>query len=119
MVKRLLVVITILMSVLGLISPVLAQGQNRLEQLLGQVTDNEVSRTVIWYGALADLRSILGIQIKSLDDFNKLSRQQQAAYLLDFGNQVYYSPFSGMENVAQWKKTFGIDPFAIDLELTV
>jgi len=119
MVKRLLVVITILMSVLGLINPVQAQGQNRLEQLLGQVTDNAVSRTVIWYGALADLRSILGLQIKSLDDFNKLSRQQQAAYLLDLGNQVYYSPFSGMENVAQWKKTFGIDPFAIDRELTV
>ncbi len=119
MVKRLLVVITILMSVLGLINPVQAQGQNRLEQMLGQVTDNPVSRTVIWYGTLGDLRSILGIQIKSLDDFNKLSRQQQAAYLLDFGNQVYYSPFTGMENVAQWKRTFGIDPFAIDRELTV
>lgn len=116
---RLLIVITVLISVWGLVSPAQAQGANRLEQMLGQVTSNPESRTVIWYGALSDLRNILGIQIKSLDDFNKLSRQQQAAYLLDIGNQVYYSAFSGMEDVARWKKAFGIDPFAIDRELTV
>ncbi len=90
-----------------------------LAQILKQVGDNEVSRTVLWYGAQADLENALGIQVSSLGDIQKLAKNKQAAYLMDVGKQVYYSPFSGVEQSANWKKVFGIDPFAIERELTV
>jgi hypothetical protein len=90
-----------------------------LAQMLGQVGDNPVSRTVMWYGSQADLERVLGIQLNSLGDFQKLPKNQQATYLMDIGKQVYYSPFSGTEQSAGWKKVFGVDPFAIERELTV
>jgi hypothetical protein len=90
-----------------------------LAQLLGQVGDNDVSRTVMWYGSQADLERVLSIQVSSLAAIQKLPRDQQATYLMDVGKQVYYSPFSGTEQSANWKKVFGVDPFAIDRELTV
>jgi len=123
MFKRWMMVITLVFLVgeVALGSPVRAlQGQGgALEQMLGQVPDNAVSRTAIWYGSAGDLERILGFQLSSIQDVQKLSKQQQAAYLLDLGNQVYYSQFSGAEQAANWQRTFGIDPFAIDRELTV
>lgn len=123
MLKRWMMVIA-LVFVLGVAtfaSPAQAlQGQGgALEQMLGQVPDNAVSRTVIWYGSAGDLERILGIQFNNLQDFQKLTPQQQAAYALDFGKQVYSSAFSGLDNPNNWQKTFAIDPFAIDRELTV
>jgi hypothetical protein len=90
-----------------------------LGRLLEQVGDNQVSRTVMWYGSQADLKRVLGIQVSSLAAIQKLPKNQQAIYLMDVGKQVYYSPFSGTEQSANWKKVFGVDPFAIDRELTV
>jgi hypothetical protein len=90
-----------------------------LAQMLGQVGDNAASRSVMWYGSQADLERALGFQLNGLGDFQKLPKQQQAAYLMDVGKQVYYSPFSGTEQSTDWKKVFGVDPFAIERELTV
>ncbi|GEM_PF-5770960 len=123
MLKRWMMVIALVfvLGMVGLGSPTQAlQGQGgALEQMLGQVPDNAVSRTLIWYGSAGDLERILGVQFNNLQDFQKLPPQQQAAYSLDLGNQVYTSSFSGLDNWANWQKTFAIDPFAIDRELTV
>ncbi len=125
MAKRWVVVgVVLVISILMAGAPVHAYqaAAGPLERLLAQVpdnTNNKLSRTVMWYGSLADLERTLAIQIKSLDEFQKLPRQQQAAYLLDVGAQVYYSPFSGAKDPLNWKKLFGIDIYAIDRELTV
>ncbi len=90
--------------------------------LLNQVPDSNISRTVIWYGSLGDFERLLGITLNSPSDFMKLSREQQTAYLLDAnqtGKQIYYSPFSGLDKYATWQKTFGINPYSIDREVTV
>jgi hypothetical protein len=89
-----------------------------LERLLSQVPDNNVSRTMMWYGSLGELERTLGIEVNSLADLQKLSQAQQIAYLLDVGKQVYYSPFSGAAQ-PNWKAVFGIEPFAVERELTV
>jgi hypothetical protein len=91
-----------------------------LEQMLAQIADNEVSHTAIMYGSVADLEQVLGISINSAADFKKLSRSQQAAYLLDIsGNQVYYSPFSGLSQPADWLRVYGIDPYQLQREAVV
>lgn len=91
-----------------------------LEQMLSQVPDGQESRTVIWYGALADFENALGFKVASTDDFKKLPQPQQVSYLLDVsGKQVYYSPFSGLDHPAEWQKYFGINPFTVSRELTV
>lgn len=89
-----------------------------LERLLGQAPDNNVSRTVMWYGSLGELERTLGVEVNTLADLQKLPQAQQVAYLLDIGKQVYYSPFSGAAQ-PNWKAVFGIEPFAVERELTV
>ncbi|MEP7286915.1 MAG: hypothetical protein ABI947_14250 [Chloroflexota bacterium] len=119
---RLLLSITLLIMIIGVGVPALAlqNSPGPLEKMLAQVSDNQISRRVIWYGAMGDLEQMLGLQIKSADDFKNLDRNQQAAYLLDVsGKQVYYSQFSGLDQSAQWKQTFGIDSFSIEREITV
>ena len=96
--------------------------QGPLGSFLNQVPDSIVSRTVLWYGSLGDLEQVLGITLNSPTDFTKMSRQQQTAYLLDVnqtGKQIYYSAFTGLDKYATWQKTFGINSYAIDRELTV
>src|SRR5450432_694301 len=99
-----------------------ADAPGPLENLLAQVPDNAISRTVIWYGSLADLQQVLGISLKGPTDFTHLNFAQRAAYLLDVNQssqQVYYSPFDGLDHYADWKRLFAIDSYSIERELTV
>ncbi len=90
-----------------------------LERLLTtRVPDNAVGRTVIWYSSQADLERVLNLKIASTEDIQKLPQQQQAAYLLEFGRQVYFSAFSGADQAANWGRTFGIDAFAVEREVS-
>jgi hypothetical protein len=121
---RRLVVIAISCMALGtayaIQNPVLALqgGGSALKQMLDQVPDSALSRTAIWYGAPGDLTHLMGIQVTSREDIDKLPAQQRVGYLFEIGLQVYYSPFSGFENSPDWNQTFGINSFAIDRELT-
>jgi hypothetical protein len=122
MVKRwVAVVAVVVISILLSTAPAYAlqASPGPLERLLAQVPDSSLSRSLMWYGSLGDLERALGIQINSYDELAKLTQQQRAAYTQDAGTQVYYSPFSGAPNPVNWKDVFGIDPFAIDRELTV
>jgi hypothetical protein len=120
-----LIVLVILIVVLSLPgtthrTAALQTNPGPLEQMLSQVPDGQESRTVIWYGSLADFENALGIKVASTDDFKKLPQTQQVAYLLDVsGKQVYYSAFSGLDHPAEWQKYFGINPFTVNRELTV
>src|SRR5258708_25168341 len=117
-----LVIVIAVLSLAGTIRRTAAQQPTPgpLEQMLSQVPDGQESRTVIWYGSLADFENALGIKVASTDDFKKLPQTQQVAYLLDVsGKQVYYSAFSGLDHPAEWQKYFGINPFTISRELTV
>jgi hypothetical protein len=127
MVRRLsfiVLIVFVAISMLGLTGQIpvyaLQAAPGPLGQLLGQVPDNQVSRTIVWYGSLSDLGRVLGFQIKTADDVKKLPRQQQLAYLLDVsGKQVYYSSFSGLDHPAEWKQVFALDSYSIERELTV
>jgi len=118
--QRVMVLALMVISILVTAVPVRANqaASAPVERLLGQVPDNQVSRTMMWYGSLGELQRTLGVQINSFDDLQKLPQPQQIAYLLDVGKQVYYSPFSGAAK-QNWKNVFGIDPFAVERELTV
>ncbi len=117
------VLVLVLIIIGGLVPDGQAQAQETagpLEGMLSQVPDNQVSRTIIWYGSLGDLEKVLGLQLSSYAEFQALTPQQQFAYQVDLGKQVYYSPFSGVEYLTgDWRKAFGIDPFTVDRELTV
>src|SRR5262245_20788206 len=86
MVKRWVVLAVVAISLLISTAPVSAfqAGAGPLERMLAQVPDNgTLSRAGLWYGSLGDLQRVLGFQVKSYADFQKLQQQQQAAYLLD------------------------------------
>src|SRR5260221_891390 len=127
MVRRLsfiVLIVFIVLSIIGLTGPMpvhaLQAAPGPLGQLLGQVPDSPVSRTIVWYGSLSDLGCVLGFQIKTADDVKKLPRQQQLAYLLDVsGKQVYYSSFSGLDHPAEWKQWFAFASYSIEREITV
>lgn len=114
----LIAVLVLLISPVSVNSPVQAAG-GPLTALLAQVPDNDVSRTVIWYGSLGDLERLLGITLKTYDDLGKLNDAQQLAYLGDIGNQVYYSAFLGLDHPVEWQQSYGINTFSVDRELTV
>src|SRR5579859_182983 len=113
----------LLAILMGNITPSVAQSPGPLSQLLARVPDSTLSRTVIRYGSLADLQSVLlSAQLTGPSDVTKLSRQKQLAYLLDVNpsaKQVYYSPFNGLDKYAAWKKIFGIDSYSVERELAV
>jgi len=120
--RRWIMVAVLLVTALSLggRSALAQDGSGPLAQMLNQIPDNQVSRTVIWYGSLSDLERVLGFQLNSLQDFQKLPKQQQTGYLLDVStHQIYYSGFSGIESPDDWRKTFGIDTFNVDREVTV
>lgn len=96
--------------------------QGPLSSLLNQVPDTATSRSVMWYGSLSDFEQVLGVSLNSPNDFRKMTRQQQTAYLLDVnqsGKQVYYSAFTGLDKYASWARTFAINSYAIDREISV
>src|SRR5262245_5044193 len=75
--KWILVVLVALIGILTAGGPVRAQDAGgALEQLLSQVPDNQISRTAIWYGSLNDLEQLLGFQLNSVEDFQKLQKAQ-------------------------------------------
>jgi hypothetical protein len=124
MFKRWMVVAVLLMIAVGALVPgsparAFQATAGSLGGMLAQVPDSAISRTVIWYGSLGGLKAILNVQLASQQDVQKLQRQQQLAFLLDAGKQIYYSPFSGIDRPAEWKKLFNVEPFSIDRELTV
>jgi hypothetical protein len=123
MINRFIILVLIVVTAAGLPTgsvEALQSSAGAMERILAQVGDNAISRTVIMYGSLADLEKQLGFQLSNANDFKKLSRQQQTAYLLDVsGGQVYYSPFSGIDNPSDWQKMFGINTFSIDREVAV
>jgi len=116
------VLLTAALAFSGSSTPAHAQDAGPLAQMLNQIPDNQVSRTVIWYGSLSDFERVLGFQLNSAADLQKLSQQQRAAYLIDVNSdrpQIYYSPFSGTDRPDDWQRTFGINPFTIEREVTV
>lgn len=122
MFRKILVGVMCGAALIGLLAgpalPVAAQA-GALAQLLALVPDTPASRTELWYGSLADLNESLGVQVNSREDVDKLSQQQQFDYLYEIGQQVYYSPFSGLARAPEWQATFGINSFAVARELTV
>ncbi len=124
MVRRLartgLIMAAFVAALMGNIAQSAAQSPGPISQLLAHIPDTTISRTVIRYGSLADLQTvILSAKLTAPSDFGKMSLQRQAAYALEIGKQVYYSPFTGLDKYAAWKKLFGIDSYAIERELTV
>ncbi len=121
--RRLIITAVLLLTIVGLApystARALQGASGPLETLLGQVPDNEISHTQIWYGSLGDLQQVLGVHIADLNAFRTLSQQQQQAYLLDIGKQVYYSPCLGLDRAGEWEQTFGLNPFAVEREVTV
>src|SRR5256885_3300897 len=100
------VLLTAALAFSGSSMPARAQDAGPLAQMLNQIPDNQVSRTVIWYGSLSDFERVLGFQLNSAADLQKLSQQQRAAYLIDVNAdrpQIYYSPFSGTDRPDDWQ----------------
>src|SRR5437016_2983340 len=94
----LLALLSVALICIGVPGSVAGAASGPLESLLAQVPDNATSRTVMWYGSLADLQKVLRISLKSPSDFTHLSYAQRAAYLVDVnqsGRQIYYSAFNG------------------------
>ncbi|MBX3065538.1 MAG: hypothetical protein KF726_21360 [Anaerolineae bacterium] len=114
----LLVVLLLAISVAMPIRPARAQSGG-LSGLLGQVADTPAARTVIWYGSLGDLASVLKINVGTLNDVNALDTTVQRTYLLETGAQIYFSGYSGLADAAGWQQKYGINSFAISRELTV
>lgn len=96
-----------------------AQAPISLMDMLAQVPDSPVARSVIWYGALGDLERALGVAVDSREAIDQLAPANRIAYLFEIGRQVYYSAFSGMENAPDWANTFAVNSFGIERELTI
>lgn len=95
-----------------------AQGGS-LSAMLARVPDDAAARAAIWYGSLSDLERVLGVQIDSLQAIDQLPPDVRLGFLWEFGSQVYYSAFSGLDNPAAWAATFGLNSFSVDREMTV
>jgi hypothetical protein len=119
--KLSLVLIALLLIGLSGIAPSNArpQASNSFSQMLANVPDNALSRSIVWYGAASDLQAQLGLTIESNAALANMDRTSRFNYLLQFGKQVYYSGFSGLENAGDWEQVFGINSFAITREVTV
>lgn len=113
---RLMLVLSVAMLLVAAV-PVHAATPDPLEGMLSSVP--AASRSVLWYGSQSTLKSVLNVQIGSADDVAKLSVAQRGVYLKLFGSQLYYSPFLGLENSADWHQTFGFDLYQVDRELTI
>lgn len=125
MVKRIAAWACVLVAALGMMALPGAGMQDAAAQsgplsaMLARVPDDEAAHTVLWYGSLSDLERVLGVQIDSLDAIDQLPLDVRVGFLWEFGSQVYYSPFSGLDNPSAWAATFGLNSFDVDRELTV
>lgn len=121
--QRVRALVWVLVIFLGLvpalaITPAGAQNGG-LSGLLSNVPDRPASHTVIWYGAPGDLERLLGVQVNSQADVDALGPAQRLTFLLEFGQQVYYSDYSGIADSVTWNETFGINGYAVTREITV
>lgn len=125
MFKRLFAWACILVAALGLmVLPEAGVGDaaaqsGPLSAMLARVPDDEAARTAIWYGSLTDLERVLGVQVDSMEAIDQLPPDVRLGFLWEFGSQVYYSPFSGLDNSAAWVTTFGLNSFSVEREMTV
>ncbi|MCC7209492.1 MAG: hypothetical protein IT323_19440 [Anaerolineae bacterium] len=125
MFKRIAAWACVLIAVLGMMALPVGRVQDAAAQggplsaMLARVPDDEAAHTVLWYGSLSDLERVLGVQIDSLDAIDQLPPDVRVNLLWEFGSQVYYSPFSGLDNPSAWASTFGLNSFNVDRELTV
>lgn len=103
----------------GALKPAHAQASGDFTRMVFSVMDTPNARTVIWYGSLGALKQVMGLTVNSTAEFNSLSTQARRRFLLETGKQLYYSPFSGFDQLDQWGSAYGVNGLAIDRELVV
>lgn len=116
--KWVMVLLLVSLSIsVGLTTPAHAQASS-LGGLLSLAAKTDDSRKIVWYGSLGALKSVVEINLGSIDDLNSLDDRQRRLYLLETNGQLYFSQYNGLDNAGDWLQRYGINSFAIDSELT-